>query len=201
MNQEKLVNAFIMRYFFNKRYKKVEYINDIHRQLLGIDVIADGINIDLKAQSSERYLNNPTDTFAVELSFISASNEETVGWFLDKRLKTELYGFIWIPEATTTNGMLTTVDSIQKMEVMLVNKRLLKQYINGYMTDDELYRKSVQMRVDGRWKMDCGIDGVHMSHSTRFRELPTNLVIKKQVLKKCSVGHYMVTKDNIEEIT
>ncbi len=81
--QEKIINQFVLKYFFNKVFNEVEYADDYQRQVAGIDVIADGQLIDIKAQSSKDYLNHPRNTFILELYFINKAEQESFGWFID----------------------------------------------------------------------------------------------------------------------
>ena len=69
MPQERIVDNFLTTFFYNKCFYSVESVNDYRRQVKGVDIIADGMYIDNKAQSSPRYVNNPKETFILELSF------------------------------------------------------------------------------------------------------------------------------------
>lgn len=198
--QEIVINQFLLKYFFNKVFHKVEVINDFERQVQGIDLIADGHIIDIKAQSSSTYLNNPRPTFILELSFLSRKKEETIGWFLNPSVKTTVYAFVWIPKTKCIDGAIPDPESIEEVEILLVDKIKVKETINQWRTDDELLGVSRWLRVKGVTRRECTLDGVHLSYSPGLFEKPSNLVAQKWFLKNFSLGHYIVTKTSIKKI-
>jgi hypothetical protein len=199
--QEGVINQFLLKNFFKKMYQDVEVVYDTQRQLQGIDIVADGNLIDIKAQSSARYLNNPTNTFILELSFLSSNKEETVGWFLKPDIQTTAYAFVWIHKTKEVNGMILNPNDIEEVEILLVDKKTLKQKINQWRTDDELLGVSRWMRQTATRSKECTLDGIKkLSHTPELFEKPSNLVVQKWFLQQFSLGHYIVTKTSIQKI-
>lgn len=201
MRQERIVNEFATKYFFNKVFTKVETVQDRERQSKGIDLIADGIRIDVKAQSSPRYINNPTKTFILELSFLNSNLEEMQGWFIDKSLLTDMYAFIWIPKADAIGGRMPGIDFIKEMEIMLIDKHKVKHYINQIYPDATLMEMSQYMRQKGERRLSSSVDGIHFSHTPTLFEKPSNIVAQKEFLKQFAIKHCMVTSKTITDIT
>ena len=200
LKREKIVTQFLQKYFFSRVYEHFETVEDRQRQLQGIDVIADGHLIDIKSQSSDKYINNPTSSFILELSFLRQEGDECIGWFLNNELLTEQYAFVWIHKAQLNCGQLKSSEDIYKAEIMLVDKQPLKYTINCWRSDTELFNKAHEMRLSATRRCDCSLDGVHISHTHHLDERPTNIVAQKTFLKKFSVGHYIVTKDYIKNV-
>lgn len=195
--QEKVINAFLDTYFFRKKFNYVHWITDSESQYKGIDVIADGFYIDIKAQSSPRYINNPRGTFILELSFLDKNNNPLPGWFINNRCATTMYSFVWINSAKVTDGVIKNPYDIEEVEVLLVDKIKLKEYINKWRSDDDLWMVSNRMRSIGMSRRECTLDGVHLSHTMNLVEKPTNLVVQKWLLEHFKNGHYIVTKTSI----
>lgn len=201
MKQEKVVTEFVYRYFFRKVFKNVEVCNDWERQQRGIDIIADGIRTDLKAQSSPRYINNPTKTFILELSFLNSLREEYIGWFLDSKMQTDAYAFIWIPNADCIGGRIPGIALIKEVEIMLVDKHKMKEYINSEYSDESLLEISKYMRQHGERRLSSKLNGLHFSHTPTLFEQPSNIVAQKEFLKQFAIKHCMVTPTTITDIT
>jgi hypothetical protein len=59
--------------------------------------------VDEKAQTSNMYINDPTDTFVLELFGESWTDRDTygnIGWFLDETIETDYYVFVWLPDVS-----------------------------------------------------------------------------------------------------
>ena len=74
--QEKIINSFLYDNFFTKVNKTSCLIEDKELQIAGVDLQMKNkkdniVNIDIKAQSSSRYINNPRPTFVLELSSLN----------------------------------------------------------------------------------------------------------------------------------
>lgn len=192
-NQESIITQFLENGFFSLYGKPYEIVRDKERQVKGIDVVFNGKNVDIKAQSSKRYINNPTDTFSMELSCLNRNGEEMVGWFLNEELLTDLYAFVWVINATVNEqGGISSCNDIHKAELMFVNKILLQDYIATKYDAEALLQESDRARVEGERISEYIMDGVKFSHTPTLFEKPCNLVIKKSVLKKFSCGHFYV---------
>ena len=205
-----IVVPFAMKYLLSKIFDKIENVEDIERQLKGIDVIIydNGCdeNLDIKAQASAKYINKPVPTFVQELMFTTKDKSEHIGWFLDDTL-TDTYVYIWIHAANTNErGLLDSPEDIIEAEAMFVDKAPLQEYIEskGY-TREVLLQRARKLRKSGLYRQDSVIPGerddeMWLSYSVDLVEKPVNLVIKKRVLKRFSTRHVRVTKSGIFDI-
>lgn len=199
--QERIVNKFLELFYYNKHYGSVEMVEDKERQTSGIDVIADGMLIDNKAQSGVKYINNPTDTYILELSFLNKYQEETVGWFLDTKSKTTHYLFVWIHDAIVgEDNRIIPYRGINKVEVMLVDKSKLREMIGKVYSDYSLISIARKMRDLERPHQYTYMNGIKFSHTPTLDEKPCNLVLSKDKLLECAVEHCFVTPDEIIHI-
>ena len=201
--QEQIVNYFAHKYFFSKIDKNSQMVDDVTLQLNGVDELCCGKNVDLKAQSSKRYINSPTDTFILEISFIDRGGNPAIGWFLKDGLVTDEYAFIWIPKASVNEfGAIASSEDISEMEIMLVDKHKLHDYILSIESKDCLIESSDMMRSTATtWKeISNHTPGIHLSHNTILAEKPVVLVVKKWLLKKFATKHCIVKKDCIIDL-
>ena len=198
--QERIVDKFLHKFFYSKLFKSVETVTDFSRQVAGVDVIADGMYIDNKAQSSPKYVNNPTNTFILELSFLNKYDEESVGWFLSDTSQTTHYLFVWVNNALVDYNRRILPDGIREVEVLLVDKQKLRDKISKYYSDDRLLTIANEMRETESTWMPCKIPLCKFSHSPTYREKPTNIVAKKDFFIECSTMHCIVSTDNIVHI-
>ena len=186
--QEHIVNKFLETEFFAKLGKPYEMVYDFDRQIKGIDVVVGGKNIDIKAQSSPRYINNPTDTYILELQFLNKYGKEMDGWFLNDDLETDFYAFVWIPVATTNvDGSLTSPYDIKETYLMVVDKNRMKDYILSRHPKEslkEMCRKARKRDERVSYYID---DGLKFSFSPKLAEKPCNIVASRGFLKKFAV--------------
>jgi hypothetical protein len=182
-------------------FNNVEIVNDRARQIKGIDLIADGKKIDVKAQSSTKYINNPTKTYILELSFLGDDGAEIPGWFINNQILTDVYAFLWIPKAEAIGGRIPEVSCIHEVELMLVDKHKLKAFINETYDDKALMEIGCWMREKGERRLSSSIDGIHFSHTPTLWEKPSNIVGQKEFYKQFAIRHCIVTPKEIIDIT
>ena len=209
--ERNIVMPFLQKYLFSRLFDDVEYVDDIERQLQGIDVIINDNgfeeNIDVKAQASAKYINKPVPTFVQELLYTAKNRTEHIGWFLDDTL-TDTYVDVWIHAANTNErGMPESPDDIIDVEVMFVDKVPLVAYLEskGY-TAEVLLKRAREMRSVGYYRQDSVLpdqddNEMWLSYSDDLAEKPVNLVIKKRVLRKFATKHVRVTKSGVFDIT
>ena len=193
--REQIVNRFLLDNFFKKYDPNAELVVDEQKQLLGADLIFKGLDVDIKAQTS--YLNNPRDTYILEISTLNRWGHPIPGWFINPYNTTMYYCFVWIPNASVDNrGNLLKVN---KAELLFVRKSALRNCIKLMASDDKLYRTSEMMRKTGtRHKiLDRGIRYVM---SDQLKEKPVALVIPKSLLHVISIKHCLVGEDSIVDI-
>ncbi len=202
---EEALNAFLGRFFYPKLFKKVKFETSRERQIIGVDVEADGLLIDNKAMSSPRFINNPANTFILELLVHSELRGEYLGWFVNPDIITTHYLFIWIPEAKVgPSGYILDSKEIQKIEVMLVDRVKLHQIINESCTDERLLQIAHDMVAKNSRDREISEFGYyrcpHFVYSNQLNEKPVNLVTPKNWLKKAAVKHCFVTAKEIIDI-
>ena len=198
--QENIVNAFIDKYFFKKIFKNSSIINDRELQVNGVDIIADGKNYDLKAQSSPRYLNNPTDTFIVEISFLNKVGNRVDGWFLKDTI-TDDYVFIWLPKVNVgDDGYIHSVEDIEEAEIIIADKESLYDAVIKTLGDKSFWDiedELISLNEHATARPFRYINDIKYVMSTQLYEMPICAVLPKSFIKKCAVGHYHVTKQSI----
>ena len=184
-----------------------EVIRDLKRQVTGIDIqvkrksSGEMLNYDVKTQSSKKYINNPTPTFAMEIMFTNKALQRSIGWFINPELQTDYYMLSWIHEACVNrNGMIDTKDDIKRLEMWIVNKRALKEYVNNklHLSDEYLISQADEMRSKGITEKRLR-GGVKLYYSSFLAEQPVNLVISKNVLSDFAVNKYMITHDGYDK--
>ena len=191
---EKIINHFLFNAFFNKKYKATEYVNDVERQCQGIDIVADGKNYDIKAQSAKKYINNPTNTYIVELSFINKKDERVNGWFLNDDLKTDYYVFSWVNKAEVSDkGELL---NLKEVEILIVDKAKLKESVFESFNEETIKNIQDKLIEDSKVMAKPAFQTVNHKFvmTTSLPEKPICIVLTKDRLKKYSVGHYFVNE-------
>ena len=203
---EEAINEFLSRFFYPKFFNKFRFETSKEQQIAGVDVVADGLLIDNKAMSSPRFVNNPANTFILELLVHSERRGEYLGWFVNPDIITTHYLFIWIPEANVRPGQyITNSKEIQKIEVMLVDRAKLHQEINAHCTDDRLLQVARDMITKNSRDREIPEFGYyrcpHFVYSNQLNEKPVNLVTPKDWLKRAAVKHCYVTAKEVTDIT
>ena len=133
--QEKIINQFLLKNNFFENFKEYEGIvkeidfnTEPTKQINGVDFeILQGnniINIDSKTQT-KNYINKPTSTFCLELSFINKLGYEEDGWFIKNNL-TDYYILGWIDDSVTimknNNLFIPNPNDIHKIRLMIISK-------------------------------------------------------------------------------
>ena len=211
-SQENIINQFLIPYYFEKLFTNVRPVDDTSMQGKGVDIKCDSktvqdMLVDIKAQSSEKYINNPRPTYSLEVSTYNRLGEEITGWFFAPDSLTEYYTFVWIHEAkVNSNGRINRADDIQKLEVMTVDAIALQDYIDDVLDEHDMY-DVLNIAQSMRWREEEIIEvcpGIRFRHSHHLREKPVNLVVHKDILQRFALsgkaGHCWVTKDSIKEI-
>lgn len=225
MYAEKVLSSFLDAYYYGKildnRFDFTR-VSDESTQKDGIDVtIRDKRNgkeylIDEKAQL--HYLSNgPLPTFSFELQFFS-QKELTMrydvlrtGWLINESLKTTDYLLAWPRSKRRIRPDKLdsiTVDDFEIVEVMRINKEKLLNRIKhdtkldlqsllaaaltfrkeSSSSDENVIRK--KLFVDGK-----EVEGMYLTYSTKYREKPINLIIRKEILAEVADSHHLITSE------
>ena len=202
---ERAVDEFLNRFFYKKVFNKIQPITDGSMQLKGVDIIADGLKIDNKAMSDPQYLNNPANSFVLEICSF-AQGQYQLGWFLNPALETTHYLFVWLHEVDVQpGGYITNSKQIKQIEVMLVNKEKIHEYINSCHSDQELKDTAKLMilkKLDRKYTVNFGLKKptIHFAHSIHKAEGPVTLVVPKNILKQSAEKHCIVTAQSSTDI-
>ena len=194
---ERIVCDFLMDAYFNKKNPHSKLITSLEMQLAGIDIEMESrgqtYNVDVKAQASEKYINNPTDTFVLELDFFNENGYRRTGWFLNDELKTDFYSFVWVLKSDVDeNRRIHSKHDLEKVQIMTVHKEKLSKYIMEKLSkvDVEEIINSMRMNNETYVYLDKGI---HFSYSPGLKEKPVNLVVKKWLFEKFATAYDTVT--------
>ena len=145
--------------------------------------------IDLKAQTN-KYINNPTNTFCTEVESI-IDGRVSDGWIIKDQL-TDYYLFVWIHKAILDDdNWIRNIEQLEKVEFMFV----MKKDILGYLIHKGIDRNSCKQIAAGmrRGKFVTNeteylrtyiYNDVKFTLSKIIAEKPVNIVFSKNVLKK-----------------
>jgi hypothetical protein len=168
------------------------------QQHKGVDIILTykdlkKISVDEKALT--HYINKDLPTFAFELTSIQ-SGTEVEGWLTDQTKITEYYLLIWI---WADEEWDLTESSIRKLELILVNRFVILEYLseNGFSLE-ELRNKAREIRKNANNGAQEKGDhkGFYFFLSKNLKEEPVNVVISKDVLRKLAKYKFLGPKAN-----
>lgn len=171
-------------------------------QKSGVDIILHTNKKDfyLDEKSCLQYINRGIPTFAFELCYSGK-----VGWFLKDGLLTDIYCLIW-PNAGVTDLSKINSEDFNKLDIMLVPKKNLKEYINSYISDSELLKAAFQAAEGaldwpsdekGRLYMPSN-NRLYLMATKHLYEKPVNLIIRKDILREVCSREMTVTKEAIQ---
>lgn len=194
---EEAVAAFLNQYFYPQNVANLQRFTNLDYQYKGIDVQFDfkdklGLKVDEKAAA--HYVNKGLPTFAFELNFIARNGQLQEGWFFDTQKETEYYLLSWI-WATKEKGF--TVDDITKLEVILIERKVIHTMLESYqLTDKEAYTIANSLRKNkqtGASFKDYS-KPYYFFYTNYLSEKPINLIIKKNKLVEWSLLHQFINK-------
>lgn len=197
-NSENLVSEFLDKYFYpNCPLIVKERVEDIERQYLGIDLLADFngniLKIDEKAAVGPKYKKlNDLKTFSMELSFLNSNYNKCKGWLVSKDKETTHYLLCWL-DRNREKHYINELEDIYFMEVMLINRVKLLKYIEskyGFSPKD-LLKKADNMRNEKR-ELEKLSGKTRFYMSSYLSEMPVNLLIDKEELRKLALINQIV---------
>lgn len=186
-----------------KEMKVEEIIKDRERQLRGIDVISEIYkNVDVKSIASK------LPTFCFEISGNIHSGQ--VGWFCNDDLDTDFYLVVWHEvqgaKSYQSGKRLMNLENVVSTEALLIRKSDLKKAVEEELGDlKELVEKirSYNIHQKTSVKFDSNANptkakmDIYPVLSAGLYEQPINVVVRKEVLEKLSIKHWII-KDKKE---
>jgi hypothetical protein len=206
---------FFKKYIEPKYNAKIDSIDDLDTQFKGIDFVMhfnnQTINSDLKAQTNN-YINNPTPTFCLELSYMLRGDLKN-GWFVRDDLDTEQYIFMWIHQANVVKvknmSYINNVNDIHNYELMFIKKESIQNYLNTIgLTKENIKQIDKHIRNNNISRLYYDIETqktcekrpqqkLTFVYSTFLEEKVINLVLPKQQLSKIAQAHYIIQDNQI----
>lgn len=209
MRGEKALSLFLDKYFYSEIERKriissSTRIYEVSNQKRGVDielvVESEIVKVDEKAQLY--YIEKPVESFVLEVNFVKPETGHlTDGWFISNSNITDSYLFIWITKADTKLIHRITSEDFSEVDVYLVNKSKIKEYLKKHGFEDNNVREFAQLiRSDESIARNIGGDGFHFSYTRDIEEIPINIVMEKRILKTLSSLRYHISKEGITEI-
>lgn len=171
----------------NVLHREFERVNDIQRQLKGVDVVYRGKNIDEKVKFKGGFYNNILQYPSVELSFLNNRGQLTEGWFLRKDLITDIYDFITIfTNKELVDEYSLKKENIEKLVILRVSKKKLMEFFDRLGID--LKKEDETLRNSDNLKKYFDFKGIHLTKSPKFSECPINAVIRRDIMLSEEIG-------------
>ncbi len=204
---EKALGIFLDKYFYPdfiklEGFSKFERVYDVSSQKLGSDIKLTNssgkiINIDEKAQL--HYINNPRDTFAFEVSYISDKGDVLDGWLISKDNITDCYLLAWIKEARTDKLNRIVSEDYLNVEISFITKKQILNYLSSLKYSiAKISKEASLLREDGsKNRVEISSDCFLYHSKIEYTEDPINIVISKSVLENLAYANYNISKDEI----
>lgn len=209
LQNEQVLAQYLDLYFYTRIVvENTTRIADINaQQYAGIDITFD-YNNKRYLVDEKGYLTKPTiqNTFVLELSFINPQGQRIEGWFYNPEKHTTHYLLCWADrEPIKIYKEDLTIDHFKRVEVMLVNRFILQNYLNQrYGINREYIYTNHQFLLN-----QTAIDRLFLPNSkSRYTlskglpEQPLNLVMTKQeyIASGAVESRFMVYRDRINPI-
>lgn len=182
-----IVSTFLDQKFYNQT-SNFRRVYNKKEQCQGIDVTFTYNNEEYicDEKAAIRYINQNLQTFSMELSFYNRHGDLNVGWLLNKENINNSYLFVWIDKAK--KDLLTSTDDIQQIQIALVKKEKIKEYLKSLgWSEERLILKSERIRNNpSEYLGNIRYDGIKFSYSKHLVEKPVNILISRDILVKIS---------------
>ena len=199
---KEILTDFLQKH--NLHHSLIDFDSNPNAQYAGIDFVMGNNdkswNVDLKCQTN-KYIGNPTKTFCLEVLY-EKDYEEKQGWFIQEGNETDYYLFGWIQSANVgDDGVITSLDQINKMDLMFVYKKDVLKFIEECGYDKErLLEEAREMVRNGETKKKIPtMKGrpLRLVRSMHLNEKPVNIVLSKSTYDALeNTKHLLYTKQN-----
>lgn len=192
--QENCLLEFLDRYVYKRLYASVEFNpgKEVHFE---IDIPNGTEKHVIKGQLTKSAINKPKDSF----SFNVLTNTEP-GWFVMPELDTDVYVLAFIKQAKVNSyGYMKSFEDIEELELLFIDKREIKNYVNENIYDAAMYETAYDMRSKSTRSLFIN-NAMYLYYSDALADKPVDLVIKKFALDKLAYMHLLVTKESIKEL-
>lgn len=187
MKENEIVEQFLDEQLYPHIFDSYVRKHDKESQYQGIDIVADGVCIDEKAQVKYKNRNLPTNAF--EISHLSKrkytkkghyGHHESRGWFVDDSLETEYYLIVSLTDVDVDNDRDAVTDSsqIQGVNAYIVDKYDLLDTVEQQMSIEDMEDTAREMRRKGQRVYENG--DVRLVCSHHLQEKPVTVVWKKE---------------------
>ncbi|MBV0926232.1 hypothetical protein KTS45_18655 [Halomicroarcula limicola] len=89
---------------YSERVSSAEKQKAGHDAKVEFDWLSDPVIVDEKAQNSDKWINDPSHTFVMEIfgeSWVDAGEPDgNIGWFVNPENETEYYVLVWLPDVS-----------------------------------------------------------------------------------------------------
>lgn len=220
MRGERIVKEYLTKYFYNliRSNKILDKINDfssiesIEQQFQGVDTVLylnNGKTLNIDEKCALKYINTNLSTFAFEIQWFRYG-EKTVGWFINQKLQTQYYFLMWVkgkPIIESKSGIQLkkydyiqhmTVDDLTAVELFVVNKHLLLEYLCKIGLPSEKLLKQANWMIDNNIEQSIVTPEIKYFYSGYLAEKPVNLVISKKLLKRLADAVFYITPNQVK---
>lgn len=208
LHNEQVLGAYLDEYFYPRtNIKQFLREHDMPHQRVGIDVRFNANNQEFLVDE-KGYLSRETiqDTFVLELSFKDPRGNRVEGWFYSPDKQTTHYLLCWADrDNINIYRDRLKVDNLHRVELMLVDRAVLQNYLSEKYGINRQYIKENQKDLyDKLQKSPINLPKSESRYmlSNQLREEPINIVMpKEEYLKSNAVlARYMVYRDRIEDL-
>lgn len=208
VNDEKIVGSYLDKYFYPLFCTDfTRNTTDINKQYTGEDIwvtTSTGERLIIDEKAATQYANKNLQTFAIEISNRNRRGDLQEGWYINPRETNNYYLFCWVVDAYTTSDNHIKEEGINSLDVALIKKEDLVNYIDGLgWTKNNLWKK--QGIIRNHFEITNTLYGVCMGDmeknkcrfhmQTKFFEQSINLLLKKDELINISTLAYTINKD------
>lgn len=195
-----VVTNFLIKNFYEKLCRKYEIILDKEQQVQGIDSYFElnGKFYSCDEKSAIRYVNKNLQTFSLELSFLNKQGKLTSGWLLNEKNINNSYLFIWIDKAkVNAKNLITNVDDIQQIEIALVTKDKIINYLDslGWSIDKLLKKSQLILNNENETLFSEKYPEVRFCFSKQLVEKPVNILIQRKKLIEISDFNFIFNNE------